>query len=340
MSGTVLNRRHGHDIGTSGQPQGYSSFGGVERVVLSLPEGVYASVPDDPAGGLGLFGTGAGGAVIDSAAAATSAVQGIDLSYLVPELLAVVKRGAPVRAIAIAADSPISECDLWLGDVSKGNRYRLSPGRPLVGDISSLDHLNVTLPRTVPNPWDDLANADTVANWSVSNIPWGASSQVLTPAGPEPRVDTAWPLRLELYRGELPPVIFRERAPEYADAWVNIDLGFAANPAYGKLWVPTHGRRFFEVVAVNRNAASQAQVTVFGYTSTLAKRFAGRPMSLRRSVSGVLVEQFDLGPNGDFARRAYNNRFDMIAVKVEPSPNTDAATTTCTVSVHVTARDS
>jgi hypothetical protein len=309
-------------------------YGSVERVQLTLPPGEYSAIPELPYG-IRSFGDLGGGAVIDTAVVATNAVNTFELSNLQPDLLAVIKHSGPVRGIAIAADSPIACCDLWLGDAVTQNRYRISPGRPWIGDISALDRVLVTVPQAIPNPWDGNDNAETVANFLLGSVMWGASGTFPTPVGPSPRVDTSWPLRLELYRGELPPITFAKRSPMFADAWFALDEGVSANPAFGQVYFATDGRKRSSVTVANRDAAQVAcKVTVTGYMPTLAKKQAGQPQSVRRFNCATVLDVISL-PAGDTFSRAYDSRFPLMRVRCEPP----TGFVEMVASVHITAED-
>ncbi len=300
-------------------PQGFTSHGSVDRVQLTLPPGEYSAVPDQPYGLAG-FGALGGGAIIDTAAVQSNAVNTFELANLQPDLLTVVKKSGPVRAVAIAADSPIACCDLWFGDATVQNRFRISPGRPFIGDISALDRLLVTVPQAIPNPWDATDNGETVANFLLGSVFWGSSGVFPTPAGPSPRVDTSWPLRLELYRGELLPLVFERRSPVYADAWFAIDEGAAANPKFGQIYIATDGRKYTDVTVVSRNgAAIPMRVTVTGYKPTLAKKQIGQPQSIRRFPLAFVQDSFLLADGDSFVRRYDSAIFPLMSVRCEPA---------------------
>jgi len=301
--------------------------GYVERQTLALPAGTYAAVPGPPELGGGFVdNTQAGLAkyVANTAEQATYAPLLVPLRH---------EQGA-VRGIAIAADSPISCADLWLGDRTQPNRYRIAPGRPFLGDLSALDHLLVTLPRALPSPWDDTDIVETLANWQLCNFVWDAmSSSPGNSVSPQlARADMSFPLRLELYRGDFPASLAQtKRAPYYADMAVSIDTAQVAGATHERLWVVTDGRASVEVVIASTDA-SACQVTITGHDPVLANRAMGATFqTLRRDVPFV-QDSFALPANGTF-KRTYTAPFMMYSIDLA------VIGTTVTAAVSVVARD-
>jgi len=59
----------------------------------------------------------------------------------------------PIQAISIAPDSAIGTCDLWLaGDDVATSRRRISPGVPLIEDLSDYDFAYITIPSGLSSP--------------------------------------------------------------------------------------------------------------------------------------------------------------------------------------------
>lgn len=110
-----------------------------------------------------------------------------------------------LRSIGIASDSAFDCCDLSIGGrPDDSNRWRISYGNPLVGDFSDMDGNDifiVSLPTSVPLL--DVGSGPSAAAFDVS--PFSPTS----PAG----TFVGFPLRLELWYGELPPVRSPYRSP-------------------------------------------------------------------------------------------------------------------------------
>jgi hypothetical protein len=144
-----------------------------------------------------------------------------------------------LRAISIAADSCIHTCDIAIGGrYSDGYRTRVSPGNPLIGNFEGFDHALITLPLSVPiiSAFPGLNN--TYAHDAVpiqiqnTNYEW------------------AFPLRLELWYGDLLPIRSHLRAPGFAMARLHL-------PAAGNsftFYVMTEGRKRVAVDVVPSSA--------------------------------------------------------------------------------------
>lgn len=111
----------------------------------------------------------------------------------------------PVTAIAIAPGSAIHTCDIALaGKNGEVERHRISPGNPLIVPLDGVDFAMVSIPNAIPS----LSNAlgSNVAFWDgdpAAPISGGALA-------------ASFPLRLELWRGDVVPLRTNKRAGYYA----------------------------------------------------------------------------------------------------------------------------
>lgn len=153
-----------------------------------------------------------------------------------------------VRAIGIAPDSPICEADIVLGgQAGEFARHRISPGNPclVVGDY---DFAQVSIPDSIPC-FDGEA---------VDSIYWDAirdigAGQVIGAFN----MIVGWPLRLELWQGDVLPVRTHLRAAHIAHAVCNMTTGDDTR----KLYVCTSGRRHVSVV-VNKIGGGASTTTI------------------------------------------------------------------------------
>lgn len=238
--------------------------GSLRRAQVSLKFGRYVDVPGEPALG--------GGASLDEIGTHT-AINTIDQAYsdtplAIPQKM--VTEG-DVRAIAIAADSPMATLDLWLGDATIANRNRIAPGRPWIGSPGEADNVLVTLPRSCPDPFDSaLLAGETAAQFAASNVVWDTQSGV-TPGTTGPatgtRVEYVIPVRLELYRGEIVPFYQRKRAPYHA-ALSFSQIADGTGTTYQRLWQITDGRDITEI-CVRNNGVNDLDITIVGHDSVL-----------------------------------------------------------------------
>lgn len=286
----------------SGAPR----YGSVDRVSLSLPIGFYVGMPGYPEIG--------GEFVLDNNA--SNANSTVDQAWLFPLLEAAIKGSTfgPVRAIAIAPDSPIACCDLWLNAAGISTRHRISPGRPLIGDLSDVDAIQVSLPNAMPDPWDEDGNADTQAQFLANNFVQDAS---LTAAlrGAVASVETQINIvRLELWRGEVPPFSILRRSPYQASMWYS---DTASANSYGRVWLVTDGRSRITVDVRNQPNNATLRFQVIGGRSVPAKRVAGQTVSQRLAHFGTILDDITLQAQQSI-QRVYTAPFDLYSVKFLP----------------------
>lgn len=154
------------------------------------------------------------------------------------------KRGSgdgPVRGIGIAPDSAIHTCDIAIvGKDGDTQRHRISPGNPLLGTIYENDFAYVSLPNSIPgltyNPVNNLsifADASDVIN--VDGVQY-----------------VGWPLRLEVFRGDVLPVRSPYRAAYKAHCLAHLDLIAETDVRY--LYFCVDGRRRIDVIAIGNSS--------------------------------------------------------------------------------------
>lgn len=170
--------------------------------------------------------------------------------------LAIANRGSDVNCIAIAPDSAIHTCDLWIGGKDgEQSHYRVSPGNPFVGCLTESDYVVVTVPVSLPVLSIDL-NVSVRTTWDAPPDPSGAVA--------------GWPLVLELWRGAVTPIRGPYRAPYHAC----FGGTFADGSTTREFYVCLDGRRrvMCELLA-NPVAAAGAAVTA---NAIFGSRVAGR----------------------------------------------------------------
>lgn len=118
----------------------------------------------------------------------------------------------PVRAICIAPDSSIHTANLAIAGVDDDiSRARISPGNPWLGYLDDHNFAMVSVPSCMPGIlWDDDdiyldASKAMLGDSEIGGLAW-----------------VGWPLRLEVWRGDILPMRARTRAPMYGRAIVNM----------------------------------------------------------------------------------------------------------------------
>lgn len=147
-------------------------------------------------------------------------------------------QGFPLTGISLAPDSPISDCDIWLADVTSDiKRFRISNGNPFVGDVSDQSNLFVSLPYCPPAP----AVTATVNMWDGSAVQDATSGKVFSS-----------PLRLEFWYGDQPPPMRQTARPIYS---ARVRINYVA-PGNGSLYVLTQGRSRVQATVVTGDVLS------------------------------------------------------------------------------------
>jgi hypothetical protein len=187
----------------------------------------------------------------------------------------------PLRAIAIAPDSPIAECDLWLGgDGGERSHHRISPGNPYIGGRDNYDTAEISIPDSIPCLDGDAA--DTVY--------WDADREVSdgSTMGGFDRI-VGWPLRLELWQGDTLPIRSHKRAAHVAHAVFQM-----AELDTRSMYVCVNGRRRVSVIAALIGAPGESACTLQCYTVGGMKDTAGD--ATEDSANEILLP---LNPAGD-----------------------------------------
>lgn len=191
----------------------------------------------------------------------------------------------PVRAIAIAADSPIESVDITIaGEGGSGNRVRIAPGSPWIGELGEHDRIHVVPVRSIPllgARYDNVLNGAgasmQLAQWKAETVAWDCTIDQVTPANLAPKVlaSPLIPVRLEVFRGDTSGLgSKRVRAPYAADVlWKIIDRGDGA-PSSPCLIVITDGRRRVRCIAGQKNGGA-ASMAVDGIDSYKALESTG-----------------------------------------------------------------
>jgi hypothetical protein len=116
----------------------------------------------------------------------------------------------PIRAIAIAPDSAIKSCDIWLaGDGGEFQKHRCSPGNPVLAAVNDAqDYALVSALAAIPGINANPIGAGTSKGFDAT-IPGSDSDD---------NPIMAFPLRLEIWHGEIPPLRAVERSEYCGEA--------------------------------------------------------------------------------------------------------------------------
>jgi hypothetical protein len=140
-----------------------------------------------------------------------------------------IPRNSGLRGIGIAPDSLIHTADLAIGGKhTEDGTFRISPGNPYIGSLDEYDFVDVTLPISLPS----LAATNSTA--ATDGFAWDA-----LPGNSGAGEIWQWPLRLELWYGDNPPIRQPFRAPMHATARVIL----AAAAASRRILFCVDGRR-------------------------------------------------------------------------------------------------
>jgi hypothetical protein len=222
------------------------------------------------------------------------------------------------QAIAIAADSAIACCDLFVGGTGTKNRFRIAPGRPLIMDMSAHGDVYVS-PVTVLASVAGLGfAAPNYADWQRQSVIWdGTETDISPPPALTSIHANSWPLRLEVHRGGV-GIVDRKRAPYRANLRFSTDIANGVSQANdsailyvcvdGRVRIDVHfwldtiatGTPTYKIDAIegfNNDARpnfGQAQpyslvaATTLPAVTVVTKSFIGNPMSIiRAQVSNV-----------------------------------------------------
>lgn len=220
--------------------------------------------PVDANGGLILDGTGSGGGWEDEDLNQPTNSDFNTISQTWSKLALDAQSygaGQAITAIAIAPDSAVHSCDLWFGgSPADTQRHRLSPGNPLIMDMSDFRECYVTPVRSLGR--DDTSQAAQttagLATWLLNHLVWDSGDKGQTRQGTDGPFTVpaySWPLRLELYFDGAKPVRSTQRATYSAvTEWILNgrgagQTGSSANSEEASLTVCVDGRSRFDVLA-------------------------------------------------------------------------------------------
>jgi hypothetical protein len=175
-----------------------------------------------------------------------------------------VPRGAdPISAICIAPDSAIHTCDIALvGLDGELERHRVSPGNPLVGIPAGAGFALVSIPNSIPLFTDTGAG---VLHWDSAKMVDGSGGHVV-----------GFPLRLEVWHGNLPPM----RGPYRAGYFAHMLFAIASG-ASRSLRVCVDGRSRVDVVT---NSSAGTSTISMQASEALKRTFTADTGAQRRDT--------------------------------------------------------
>jgi hypothetical protein len=188
-----------------------------------------------------------------------------------------------VNAIAIAPDSAIACCDIALhGEGGEIRRHRISPGNPLVGTYDA-DFAIVSIPEALPQI--PGATDRQAVYWD---------TVLFSPSTDPAQSIVGFPLRLEMWRGDVVPLRTHRRAPYLGHMVGRIRTTDA--PATRKFYICTDGRRRIDatVSLVDRDHVGDT-LTVTAYQITANKGYSSEILDTQQ------VEQLILNDAGDYS---------------------------------------
>jgi hypothetical protein len=166
-------------------------------------------------------------------------------------------KAAHVNAICIAADSAIHTCEIALvGKDGELFRHMVSPGNPLLGDLSEYDFALVSIPESMPS----MALNSAIVHWDTANTTVADGSEIV-----------GFPLRLELWRGDVLPMRVAKRAPYHAHAIYSLAPAEEDAEVARYLRVCVDGRRWIQV---RGNIGTGGSGSVSSLTLTAFGKFA------------------------------------------------------------------
>lgn len=219
--------------------------------------------------------------------------------------------GCLPSAIALAPDSPIAEFDIaFRGDGGEMERHRVSAGNPFVGVPEGADFAQVSIPDSIP-VLD--ATASTAIYWDGVNLP--------NEDGESPARVIGWPLRMEMWFGDVPPIRSHLRAAHIAHAIMS------TAETTRLLYVCVSGRKRVSVIAT----AATGTISCFA--------IGGIKDTNHPTIDTAHEIQLPLNPAGDLtlSLTATPRIIEMNAVS-RPLLKVNV-TATGTVQVHVRAED-
>ena len=154
----------------------------------------------------------------------------------------------PVTAVAIAADCPFDTVDMVIDTISERSVHRIAVGAPYLGTIPTDADVWFAIPDAVPLivrvPGTDAGGSQS-ARADLTQLWWDCYAPVVAGNGLS---QLLYPIRLDVYRGGVPPVATARGvyAAHASFEIVDVGAGVASQP---QLVVLTHGRRRVRVTA-------------------------------------------------------------------------------------------
>lgn len=220
----------------------------VQRRVIRFP-----GAPNQTFVAAGIPGIAAAGGFVIASADVALAAQ-VNSAEQSSSRIAIPPTGGAVRAIGIDPESAIACCDIsFAGSNGEIDRRRITPGNPaFLGCADRVDFVDVTIPWSLPIMLASVvpSGAGKVAAHDTVDI-LDESSGLVAPG---------WPLRLELWRGEILPMRTHRRAPMLAH-FAAVLVGAADVRDY---LVCVDGRRRVDVYVYVRTGSS-VTITAFDH---------------------------------------------------------------------------
>jgi hypothetical protein len=241
-----------------------------------------------------------------------------------------------VTGIGIAADSAIGCCDISLGgDGGEKSKHRISPGNPLLGDLSEYDTALVT----IPNPIPIIADQAATLNWDaqvIGNIPAIGGNGM------------GMPLRLEVYRGDVMPMRTQHRAPYHARAIFHFAVGVDSRTltvcidgrrdVLIELWSPAlAGANVINVNIVTQAATPSNATSLIDQPADFALTGSAFPITaLSSTVTRAIIDlAYGADTAGDPVRRWSRCPSSLLSITLStPVGNLAAQTVYCKVTAY------
>jgi hypothetical protein len=203
----------------------------------------------------------------------------------------------PVRAIAIAPDSPIHSAVVVIGGSNSAERHVISPSTPWIGDIGGAADFALIAPLAMV-PGQLFASGAAITGWDCR----------LTTGGDG--IAFGWPLRVHVYRSKEPysPYVIGQRAP--MSGVIGFDLTGATPQNH---FFCVDGRQRWDVMVTN-NGPGTITVSVTGYDGSLTHD-ANNPVI--DALNTVLLDGGTvLASGGNYVRSYQGNPFFGVRVVI------------------------
>lgn len=244
----------------------------VQKVTVRFGRRLQGTDPSGAWAGMPAEFQARGAAVIGNAALTENSRDETAEAVAIPSTHA---RGA-IRAIAIAADSPIEAVDIQIE--GRNEIHRIGVGAPFIGDIPENRYVFITPIRSTPALFRLPGSVPSFVQYGDWVVPWEMATVEKVPAGTFGfAVDVAMPhplAKLNLYRGDVSQLgAMKRRAPYVAEMDWKLAVYTAGVPdiLYNPtLYMIVDGRRRFRVVASREtiaNGGATANLAVWGVES-------------------------------------------------------------------------